>query len=111
MVSPRGFLLALCLPLCLGACARWNPGWNNEAGAFLNRGELGSATRTNMTEMTCRKMSPVNVSKYGNPLASNCPGRKQDGKYALFAYGETISSATELPSEAIETDTTTMTLN
>lgn len=91
-------LTAFALSLTLGGCAYWN----EEAGAFLDQGDFGNATMNNQLAHTCRKMTPQNVSKYGNPLASNCPGRIQDGKYAMFAYTETIASATENSSSGVQ---------
>lgn len=67
--------------------------FNEEAGAFLDQGEFGNATMNNHLAHTCRKLTPANVSKYGNPISSNCPGREQDGKYALFSYNQTVPSA------------------
>lgn len=85
-------LAALLTSLSLGGCAYWN----EEAGAFLDQGDFGNATMQNQLAMTCRKLTPANISKYGQPISSGCPGRTQDGKYAQFAYDETILSATEL---------------
>ncbi len=84
--------------LTLGGCAYWN----EEAGAFLDQGEFGNATLNNQLAHTCRKLNASNIQKYGQPIASGCPGRIQDGKYAMFAYRETIESATELSGENIE---------
>lgn len=79
--------------------------WHEEAGAFLDQGDFGNATMNNQLAQTCRKLTPANIEKYGSPIGSNCPGRLQDGKYAMFAYQETILSATETPSEFVtETD-------
>ncbi len=91
-------LAAFTTSLMLGGCAYWN----EEAGAFLDQGDFGNATLNNQLAHTCRKLTPANVSKYGNPLSSGCPGRIQDGKYAMFAYGETITSATEKTSSSVE---------
>ncbi len=90
-------LVTLTCALILGGCSRWN----QEAGAFLDQGEFGNATRTNQLAQTCRKVTPANITKYGRPIASGCPGRLHDGKYAMFAYQETIESATEESSTAI----------
>ncbi len=90
-------LLAIAMTFGVGGCS----GWNDEAGAFLDQGDFGNATMNNHLAQTCRKVTPENVSKYGNPIGSNCPGRTQDGKYALFAYGETVRSATEVSSGAV----------
>ena len=79
--------------------------WYQEAGAFLDQGDFGNATMNNQLAHTCRKLTPANIEKYGSPIGSNCPGRTQDGKYAMFAYQETILSATEFHSDAIS-DTT-----
>lgn len=92
-------ILATVATLALGACGSY---WNEEAGASLDQGEFGSATLNNQVEHTCRKMNAYNVGKYGNPIASNCPGRTQDGKYAMFAYRETIQSAAEDPSKNLQ---------
>ncbi|MFD0980232.1 hypothetical protein [Tropicimonas aquimaris] len=91
-------LLTLGTVMALSGCAYFN----EEAGAFLDQGEFGNATMNNQLAQTCRKLTPANVTKYGTPLASNCPGRLQDGKYAMFAYEETITSATEQSSAAVE---------
>lgn len=91
-------LLAFGTFLSLSGCSYWN----EEAGAFLDQGEFGNATMNNQLAQTCRKLTPANVTKYGTPLASNCPGRIQDGKYAMFAYEETVRSATERPSDAVQ---------
>lgn len=91
-------LLTLALVTGLAGCGAY---WNEEAGAFLDQGEFGSATLNNQVQHTCRKLNASNVEKYGTPIASNCPGRTQDGKYALFAYRETIQSATEIPSNTL----------
>lgn len=77
--------------------------FNSEAGAWLDEGEFGNATMQNHLAMTCRRVTPYNIGKYGQPLRSGCPGRLQDGKYALFAYSETITSATE-PHELVIID-------
>ncbi|NDR57250.1 hypothetical protein [Aliiruegeria sabulilitoris] len=90
-------IAALVGSLLLGGCAYWN----EEAGAFLDQGDFGNATLNNQLAHTCRKLTPANITKYGNPISSGCPGRLQDGKYALFAYSETIASATELSPEHI----------
>ncbi|WP_068115382.1 hypothetical protein [Tropicimonas marinistellae] len=92
-------ILALGTALTLSACGSY---WNEEAGASLDQGEFGNATMNNQLAQTCRKMTSYNVEKYGNPLSAGCPGREQDGKYAMFAYQETITSATELPPEIIQ---------
>ncbi|MDV7142365.1 hypothetical protein R3X27_06690 [Tropicimonas sp. TH_r6] len=91
-------LAAFTTSLMLGGCAYWN----EEAGAFLDQGDFGNATLNNQLAHTCRKLTPTNFSKYGNPISSGCPGRLQDGKYAMFAYGETVESATERTSGAID---------
>ncbi len=98
MKTPTLTLLALSLGATLSGCAYFN----EEAGAFLDQGDFGNATMNNQLAHTCRKMTSYNVSKYGNPIASNCPGRTQDGKYALFAYQETIASATERSSSTVD---------
>ncbi|SNT18272.1 hypothetical protein [Tropicimonas sediminicola] len=90
--------LTLGTVMALSGCAYFN----EEAGAFLDQGEFGNATMNNQLAQTCRKLTPANVTKYGTPLASNCPGRLQDGKYAMFAYEETIISATEQSSATVE---------
>lgn len=72
-----------------------------EAGAFLDQGDFGSATLNNQLAQTCRKAAPVSTGKYGTPLGAACPGRTEDGKYAMFAYKETIESATEQTSSAV----------
>lgn len=84
--------------LSLGGCSYWN----EEAGAFLDQGEFGNATLNNQLAHTCRRITSANISKYGNPISAGCPGRIQDGKYAMFAYEETIQSATETSSSAVE---------
>lgn len=95
MKSTTLTIIALAGGLTLGGCS------GEESGAFLNQGDFGNATLNNQVEQTCRRMTPANVSKYGEPLASGCPGREQDGKYAMFAYGETIRSATEASSATV----------
>ncbi len=90
-------LAAFVSSMTLGGCAYWN----EEAGAFLDQGEFGNATMNNQLAHTCRKLTPANVTKYGQPISGNCPGRIQDGKYAMFAYEETIRSATETSSSDI----------
>ena len=90
-------LAAFVATVSLSGCAYWN----EEAGAFLDQGEFGNATMNNQLAHTCRKMTAANVSKYGNPIASGCPGRLQDGKYAMLAYDETILSATEVSGSAV----------
>ncbi|SFC38327.1 hypothetical protein [Tropicimonas isoalkanivorans] len=87
-------LAALGTALVLSGCVSY---WNEEAGAFLDQGEFGNATMNNQLAMTCRKVTPVTIEKYGQPLSAACPGRRQDGKYALFAYREAVDSATETP--------------
>ncbi|MFV0358675.1 hypothetical protein [Tropicimonas sp.] len=89
--------LMLCIALGPGACTSWN----DEAGAGLDQGDFGSATLRNRTEMTCRPVAQKNTGKYGTPLSANCPGRRQDGKYAHFSYLETVRSATETPSSSL----------
>lgn len=92
-------ILTLGLATTISGCGYY---WNEEAGAFLDGGEFGSATLNNQVQHTCRQVTAYNVSKYGNPIGSGCPGRTQDGKYALFAYNETVQSATEQHSSALE---------
>ncbi len=89
---------ALGLAVTVAGCDHY---LNEEAGAFLDQGDFGRATLNNQVEHTCRKLNAKNIGKYGDPLASNCPGRRQDGKYALFAYNETVQSATEATSGAL----------
>jgi hypothetical protein len=90
-------ILAFAGGMSLTGCAYWN----EEAGAFLDQGDFGTATLNNQLVQTCRKLTSANITKYGQPIASNCPGRTQDGKYAMFAYQETIQSATEESSDAV----------
>ncbi|PRY25104.1 hypothetical protein CLV78_102281 [Aliiruegeria haliotis] len=84
-------ILAFATITSLAGCGSY---WNEEAGASLDQGEFGNATMNNQLAHTCRKVTPANLSKYGNPISAGCPGRVQDGKYALFAYQETVESAT-----------------
>lgn len=53
--------------------------FNDEAGAELDQGSFGNATARNFY-----------LAKHNHPRRQG-----QDGKYALFAYTETITSATE----------------
>ncbi|WP_116087121.1 hypothetical protein [Tropicimonas sp. IMCC34011] len=86
----------LCAAALSSACApEARRDFDDEAGAFLDQGDFGMATRNNHLQMTCRRVTTATISKYGQPLSSGCPGRVQDGKYALFAYTESIRSATE----------------
>ena len=85
-------ILTFSTAVSLSGCGYY---WNQEAGAFLDQGDFGNATMNNHLAHVCRKNTPANVGKYGPPIKSACPGRIQDGKYALFAYSETITSATE----------------
>ena len=87
-------IAAISASLSMGGCTYWN----EEAGAFLDQGDFGNATLNNQLAHTCRKVTAQNISKYGNPISAGCPGRLQDGKYAMFSYQETIESATELSS-------------
>ena len=84
------------LTLALAGCDR-----GREAGAFLDQGDFGSATLNNELAQTCRRAAPASPGKYGTPLGAACPGRTEDGKYAMFAYKETIESATEQISSAV----------
>lgn len=91
-------LAAFAATIGLAGCTSY---WNEEAGAFLDQGDFGNATLNNQLAHTCRKLTTENISKYGSPISSGCPGRTQDGKYAMFAYQETVLSATEQPSSSV----------